>query len=372
VYEQIIERILIIKLGALGDVLRTTTCLEPLKRRYPASHITWVTRANARELLEDNPAIDRLLFIEENYLELLLTEWFDLAINPDTDAVSSAIMGLVRADTKQGFTADGRGGVTPLSGSARDWWLTGIDDQRKRANRRTYGQWLYAICDVPTPIARPYLPPSTTVAAQVAHTIRSASPHHERLIGFNTGAGTRWAEKQWKPDYFIKLAEMIEASDPYCGIILTGGPDEETFNRDLRRAHPAFIDGGSNNSVVEFASLIAECDWILTADSFGYHVACAMGTPALCLVGPTSPWELDAYDTNCVLYPRLDCIACYRAQCPLPTTCMDVLTPELVWNRARSWRSSAGERWPAPVARDVRAPDARRHASHEDVIVERV
>jgi len=79
------------------------------------------------------------------------------------------------------------------------------------------------------------------------------------------------------------------------------------------------------------AALIAACDWILTADSLGYHLACAVGTPAVCLVGPTSPWELDRYGNNRILHSQLDCIACYRSTCPFGTTCMDVLRPAMIW-----------------------------------------
>ena len=100
VYEPIAERILIVKLGAMGDVLRTTTCLEPLKQRYPASHITWVTHENAVPLLEGNPWIDRILSVDGNYLEFVLAERFDLAIGPDTDTLSASITSLVRADIK--------------------------------------------------------------------------------------------------------------------------------------------------------------------------------------------------------------------------------------------------------------------------------
>src|SRR5512133_350921 len=109
VYDPLGERILIVKLGATGDVLRTTSCLPPLKARYPRSHVTWVTRPNARAILAGNPAIDRVLTIDENYLEFLMAEEFDLAIGPDADLLSASIMRLAHAHEKRGCIADGRG-----------------------------------------------------------------------------------------------------------------------------------------------------------------------------------------------------------------------------------------------------------------------
>jgi heptosyltransferase-2 len=73
---------LIVKLGALGDVLRTTIVLAPLKARHPNSHITWVTRQASRPCWPATRRYDRVLAIEESYLELLMAEQFDLAIGP--------------------------------------------------------------------------------------------------------------------------------------------------------------------------------------------------------------------------------------------------------------------------------------------------
>jgi ADP-heptose:LPS heptosyltransferase len=339
-YTAVEERILIVKLGAMGDVLRTTSCLAPLKVRYPRSHVTWVTRANAVPLLEGNPAIDRVLSVDSNYLELLLAERFDLAIGPDTDVLSASIMALSRSDAKRGFVADGRGGVTPLNHAAEGWWRLGLDDALKQANRRTYGEWLYAMCELPLPVARPSFHLASGATQRCRHRLRASASDAARWICFNTGASGRWQEKRWKPAYYHQLARLIEADDPDASIVLVGGPEETTLNRELRSAHPRFVDGGTHNTIADFAALVASCDWLLTPDSLGYHIACAVGTPALCVVGPTAPWELDRFNSNCVVHADLGCIACYQPKCPFSRTCMDALTPEMVAARIREWNPS--------------------------------
>jgi heptosyltransferase-2 len=313
--------------------------------------VTWITRANAVPLLEGNPSIDRVLSIDCNYLELLLAERFDLAIGPDTDILSASIVALARSDVKRGFMADGRGGVTPLNEAAEGWWRMGIDDEVKQANRRTYGEWLYAMCDLPTPVARPSFQLASDAVERAAERLRAWAPEAARWLCFNTGASGRWEEKRWKASYYHQLARMIEADDPDAAIVLVGGPEEAPLNRQLRAEHPAFIDGGTDNSIADFAALVAACEWLLTPDSLGYHVACAVGTPALCVVGPTSPWELDVFAVNRVVHADLDCIACYRPKCPFSSTCMDALTPEFIWARALEWRSQ-----PHDVRAQMQAP----------------
>ena len=324
----------------MGDVLRTTSCLAPLKDRYPRSHVTWITRANAVPLLEANPSIDRVLSVDSKYLELLLAERFDLAIGPDTDVLSASIMAIARSDVKQGFVADGRGGVTPLNAAAEGWWRLGLDDALKQANRRTYGEWLYAMCELPLPVARPSFQLAPGAAQRCAQRLRASAPGADRWICFNTGASGRWHEKRWKPAHYHELAQLIEADDPNASIVLVGGPEEAALNRELRLMHPRFIDGGTDNSIADFAAVIASCDWILTPDSLGYHVASAVGTPALCVVGPTAPWELDVFSENCVVHANLDCIACYLPKCPFSRTCMDALTPEIILARIHEWNPS--------------------------------
>lgn len=329
--DRIAERILVVKLGAMGDVLRSTSCLAPLKARFPQSHVTWVTRCDAIPLVTANRWVDRVLPIEGNYLEFILSERFDLVLGLEAETLPAAIASLASAEVKRGFVADGRGGITPLNVAAGEWWRMGLDDDLKQRNRRTYGEWLYEICELPLPVAKPVFTPSPQAQARIANLLRERAPEAERWVCFNTGGGTRWTEKRWKAHYYSELAGMIRERHRNTAVVLVGGPAEADFNGALLASDPGVVDGGVDNSVDDFAALIAACDWILTADSLGYHLACAVGTPAVCLVGPTSPWELDLYGRNRVLHSQLDCIACYRRACPFTTTCMDLLRPALIW-----------------------------------------
>jgi heptosyltransferase-2 len=344
-YAPIDMRILIVKLDAMGDVLRTTSCLEPLKRQHPRSHVTWITRANAAPLLAGNPHVDRVLIVESNYLEFVHADEFDLALGPDADPLSATIMRLAHAAEKRGFVSDGRGGVLPLNAAAEAWWRMGLDDGLKRRNRRTYGEWLYDICELTPPIARPWFRPSEAATRAAERVFEGWGGGAGPRVCFNTGAGPRWQEKRWKARHYAALARLVRGRWPGAAIALVGGPGEKAFNAALLQADIGVIDAGTDHCVDGFAGLIAASDWVLTSDSLGYHLACAVGTPAVCVVGPTAPWELDRYGTSRVLHAGLECIACYRATCPLGTTCMDALTAADVWADIAQWEAvAAGSR----------------------------
>jgi heptosyltransferase-2 len=98
-YERTSFNILIIKLGAIGDVIRTTPLLRRLKREYPEAKIWWLTRTpEILPLLVDI----RLPFQLESILTLEETP-FELALNLDKDIEACAIMNKIAATTKRGF-----------------------------------------------------------------------------------------------------------------------------------------------------------------------------------------------------------------------------------------------------------------------------
>ena len=102
-YSPVKERILIIKMGAMGDVLRTTCILTGLKEKYPGSHVTWVVERGSQELLHNirltqakacgykANLIDRVLEFSLETVVLLQAEKFDLVLSLDSSVVSASL-----------------------------------------------------------------------------------------------------------------------------------------------------------------------------------------------------------------------------------------------------------------------------------------
>ncbi len=63
-YKPISYKILIVKLDAIGDVLRTTSILKPIKKKYPDSYITWCTRESSKQLFSNNRLVDEIIIVE--------------------------------------------------------------------------------------------------------------------------------------------------------------------------------------------------------------------------------------------------------------------------------------------------------------------
>ena len=331
-HDAMCDRIVIVKLGAPGDVLRTTCVLAPLRASHPGCHVTWITRMDAAGLLAGNPDIDRVLVVESNYMEALFTESFDLVIGPDADVLSASIVSMVRAPEKRGFVSDGRGSVTPLGGAATTWFHMGVNDALKCAQRDTYATWLYRICGIVGPIAPPSIQIGRRARTRASNFLATHTRGYRRRVVINTGASNRWEEKRWKIRHYLALVELVTQVEPDTALLLVGGPAEGDLNRELLAVEPRLMDARTDGSYEEVAALIAACDWVLTPDSLVYHIACATGTAAVCLVGPTAPWELDRYERNLVLHDARECIACYRPSCLFDVSCMDTLSAASVWD----------------------------------------
>ncbi len=339
-YRPVETRILIVKLDALGDVLRTTSILPALTNKYPNAEITWITKKNAFSLLEGNSHIDRILAIEENFLQYLLSEEFDIGICLDADPQSASILSLARVKEKFGFVAGKNGKVIPANPAADTWWEMGVNDDLKKLNRDTYQKHIYQICGLNQEIAKPQV---QLAEKSIKFAKKFKEKHrldtYKQIIGINTGGGTRWQYKKWIFDYYVDLIKIIKKNHPEKGILLFGGPEEIEMNEKIKQLIPdLIIDAGCKNSIKDFAALIKLTDLFFTSDSLGMHISVALDIETIVLVGPTSPWELNVYGKGEIIYNQdMECIACYKSSCDLKVNCMNTLSPEYIYSKMEKY-----------------------------------
>ncbi len=102
-YKQISMNILIIKLGAIGDIIRTTPLLRKLRMDYPNANISWLTYSP--EILSPE-WIDNILMMNPENIFIIKTIKFDWLINLDKDKLAIALTKSIEAERKSGFTMD--------------------------------------------------------------------------------------------------------------------------------------------------------------------------------------------------------------------------------------------------------------------------
>jgi len=337
-YEPFGTKILIIKLAAIGDVLRTTTLLPGLKKKYPASHITWLTDTNSLPVLSHNPFIDRLLSFDlESILRLDLEE-FDVLISLDKEIRGTALAGRVKAKEKYGFVLDRSGNIRPANSGANYNFLLGLSDEEKfRRNTKTYPELIYETCELEYDEKHEYifnLPPEAKAWAKKKLSSLGVDFSHP-VIGLNTGAGNVFAEKAWTIEGYARLSELIEREN-LGQTLLLGGPNEVERNKKIAGFSSARIfDSGCDNSLIEFSGIVSCCNFIVTGDTLAMHIAIALKVPILLIIGSTAHAEIELYNRGDMIVSNKHCAPCYKKQCPEKPTCMEEIEPEFVFQKLK-------------------------------------
>ena len=133
-YDKITKRILIIKLGAIGDVIRTTPLVEKFRTLYPGCHITWIT--HTPDILPKKE-IDTILSFSFTSVYTLSHKHFDIAINLDKDQEACMLLADINAIEKFGFIwRDGH--LNTANNLAEHKIITGLFDNESKINTKSY------------------------------------------------------------------------------------------------------------------------------------------------------------------------------------------------------------------------------------------
>ena len=314
-YRKTTEKILIIKLGAIGDVIRTTPLLRRLRDEYPDAQITWLTYSPA---ILSGEWVNRILNVSPENIELLKQINFDWLINLDKDPLAISLTNEISADKKSGFTIDEYGHAKPISTPAEEHkWLTGLFDDLNKENTKHYVQEIFEICG--------YEFNGEEYILDVEDSGEKWDiDKSKKVIGLNTGCGGRWTSRLWKTEYWITLAKEL-LSNGYEVIIL-GGEQEDEKNKLIQKESGAKYFGHFPLPV--FMSLLNECDTIVTAVTMAMHLAVGLRKNLILFNNIFNKNEFYLYGRGEILEPGFDCGCYFTPVCP--NDCMQYLYPEKV------------------------------------------
>ncbi|MCA8979891.1 MAG: glycosyltransferase family 9 protein, partial [Planctomycetes bacterium] len=263
--------ILIVKTGALGDVLRTTSILPGLREQHRDAEIVWVTAPAARELLELNDEVDELLCVDPKdaaavaaLVEELREDEWDWVISLDDEQPLCALATELGKTKLSGAHLDAAG-ERVYSADTAPWFDMGLlsvhgkqeADRLKVANTRSHPEIYAAMLGIE--MGRPELElPIESFERAAAFARERGLVEVETLIGLNTGAGGRWTSKSLPEEVVVELAGRIAAALPGpTAFLVLGGPDERERNArilaGLESAGLVGVDGGTDNTLFDFA-----------------------------------------------------------------------------------------------------------------------
>lgn len=288
-------RLLVVRLGAMGDILHSMPAVTALRQAHPDWVIGWAIEPQWRGLFCANgceprtpgmPLVDRLHIVPAKQWArrpLSPAAWKDMArVRREVRAmhydVAVEMQGAVRAAMVARWARTGRivGEAQPREGVAR--WL--FDERVETHGVHVIEQSVEvanAIAGEQLPIPLPLLPRDPAAEARAAQL-------PQPLVLLSPGAG--WGAKRWPPERYGEVARRLAQAGR--SIVVNSGPAEETLARQI-----ADSSGGAARALpLDMAELIAvtrRAALVIAGDTGPLHLACALGTPVVGIYGPTDP-----------------------------------------------------------------------------------
>jgi heptosyltransferase-2 len=287
---------LVIKKGALGDVVRTSYFAAALKKKFGADlRLSWLTAPGSAALLNRNPHIDDLWF---DFAEAKLHQ-FDRIFSLDDEL--DTLTGVASLNTKSTTGAKLQEPRPVYTDDAAEWFDMGLHsrhgkqraDELKKLNQSSHAQIFSKIFGVEQVKPEFYVDPACVAWA------KRELPKAKTLVGINPYSGGRWPSKELLvPELDKLIAYVLNGSSPFgsdVAIVLLGAGPDYLKNQAIaaRGKTDKLMAICTDESVQHLAAAVGAMDYVISSDSLALHLAIAQDVPFTAFFSPTSAAEID-------------------------------------------------------------------------------
>ena len=316
-------RILVVRLGAMGDVIHALPAVATLKRGFPSAHVTWVIDPKWAVLVEGNPYVDELLVFDRRRWPSVRAAWqalrrdrFDVAVDFQGLIKSALIATVSGARSRIGFhrTVAREPVASLFYNRAVKTICAHVVDQNLELARAAGASQVCRDFPIPPGRAEGELPSGRFVLA---------CP----LAG--------WESKQWPLEYYSEVARALE-EDGYR-LVVNGAPSARETLCGIRGAHVHLSGiGGLIDATRRAAGVIG-------IDSGPLHLAAAVGQPGVAIFGPTDPARNGPYGGTVAVLRQPGLPVTYKRGSHVSES-MRAIMPEAVVDALRVRLASHAER----------------------------
>jgi heptosyltransferase-1 len=342
-----LNRFLIIRLGALGDIVHAIPVAAALRRGFPLARIDWLVSGKHREALDLVPVIDRRLAINDrgdaagglsliSAIRELRRTRYDVAIDLQGLVKSALLARLSGAPRVIGFSAR-----YARESLARVFYHEAYDPGRgglydPRETRHVVDINLGLLERLGVRAGRPEFP-IDAVDSAVARRVADRTDGRYALL--NPGAA--WPNKRWPPQRLGAVAAALRTRHGLASVVLWG-PGEEALAREAADASGGAAFVADRTTIADLVALARGAAVMVSGDTGPTHLATAVGTPLVGIYGPTRPARNGPMAADDVSVSRDEICQCHHLRrCKLERMCLlDIAVDEVVGAVER--RLSAG------------------------------
>jgi len=321
--------ILIVRLGALGDIIHAIPAAAALRTAFPDARIDWLVEARHRPIVDLVPAIDRAIVLERPSI----AGWLD----------ASRRLREVRYDIAIDFQGLMKSAVLARASGARRVIGFSIWHLREKGARPFYSE---IHRDTPTEradhIVRQNLAllrslgindatirfPLADVSSPALDGIYTALGGEHPFALINPGAA--WPNKRWPPDRFGEVAAFLREVRALPSFVLWG-PGEEGLAGAVVETSSGAARVAPPTRIADLVALSRAASLMVSGDTGPLHIAAAVGTPTVSLFGPTDPQRNGPWNTDDLTVSRYGTCGChYERRCRKAEWCLESIgVPEV-------------------------------------------
>jgi len=279
------KRVLLVRFGAMGDIIQTLPAVADLRRGLPGAKIVWAVDSRWRELLVGNPSVDELVSVP-------LRQWLNLKSGFGGKA-ARMLKGLRGERFDLALDMQGLIKSAAVATACSPKILAGLDHYLLREphaallyDRRLGAGGTHVVDRYRelAALATGSAPPREACFALPAGEARDGLP--ERYVLASPQAG--WGAKQWPQDHYSSLAARlwIEHGLP---LVVDCGPGQEAYANAIRDAAPEGAVLTHPSTISQLVGATRRAAAVLGVDSGPLHLAAALGRPGVAIFGPTDP-----------------------------------------------------------------------------------
>ena len=329
-----IDKILVIRVDGIGDLLNSTPAIALLRENYPSAEITVLARPRNAPVLIGNPDVDRVLTFASNgehrglkarlrFYRALRRERFQLVVAMQTAMWSHLVALLSGAPYRLGrYQKRFRSTLTHA------WHGKYTKGKTHEVDRNL--ELVQLICrGEGTRKLKFHLLPNEIGTAKAQLTswgIRADAS----LIGIHPGGSSfdkRWPERQYA-EIADRLVQQYNAT-----VLLLRGPEEETLAHNIQQTMQSRAIVHAPETIRELGALLSCCNLVVCNDSGPMHLAAALDVPTVAVFGPTDHVAWHPLSENAAVVRRdMPCWPCSAHKCKIGWECTKKLPVEPVWD----------------------------------------
>jgi lipopolysaccharide heptosyltransferase I len=295
------ERVLLVRLGAVGDVVRSLPALRQIRAAFPGAHLVWLVEDLSAPLLEGHPDLDQVMTLARNDLHRaagdpralvrlvghlhrdLRAARYDVAVDLQSSFKSGVLTGLTGAPRRVGYAP---GFCREASFLFTTEWLPLSSPWLNRVERHL---------EMASALGAPRLhPPPAPLPERVEDgreadaVLARALTQSEPPVVISPGVSRQQSFKAWPPGHYVRLATLIRRTLSLRPLIVWG-PGEEDLAGSIVRGAGGDALMAPRTSLNVLAAILRRAAAFVGADTGTMHLAWIVGCPVVALFGPTDP-----------------------------------------------------------------------------------